>query len=207
MYFADSHYSPTTVISLIFAGMLATGALVSACDSGGGNDGDEGQSALMPLKVGNSWTYEVPQGDGSTEATLEITRSVTIDDEQHYEMDPGLDQYETDGEPFLVRTEGDGVYVMEEDLVGFPLKYPAEDGEIYTYTDDDGNEYRITITDQTITVPAGTFDCLQYEIEFDGPGGESGFGLSGSACISPDVGPIRINLFSLEANLASYNLE
>ena len=192
----SSPYSLPTVIALLSMTVFVGGVLVSACDSGGSNDGDEGQSALMPLKVGNSWTYEVSQSDGSTEATLEITRSVTIDDEQHYEMDPGLDQYETDGEPFLVRTQGDGLYVMEEDLVGFPLKYPAEDGEIYTHTDDDGNEYRITVTDQTITVPAGTFDCLQYEIESDG-----------SACISPDVGPIQINLLSLEANLASYSLE
>lgn len=201
-------YSPATIISLIFVGMFATGALVSACDSGGGNDGDGGQSALIPLNTGNSWTYEV-QDNGSTEqATLEITRSVTIDEEQHYEMDPGIDQYETDGEPFLVRLEEEELYVTEEDLIGFPLKYPAEDGEIYTHTDDDGNEYRITVTDQTITVPAGTFDCLQYEIEFDGPGAESGLGFSGSACISPDVGPIQINLgFFSEANLTSYSLE
>lgn len=193
-YFADSPSSRATIILLVFVGMLATGALVSACDSGGGDDGDEGQPALMPLKVGNSWTYEV-QGDGSTEATLEITRSVTIDEEQHYEMDPGIDQYETDGESFLVRPEGDGLYVMEEDLVGFPLKYPADDGEIYTHTDSDGNEYKIPVTNRTVTVPAGTFDCLQYEID------------GGSVCISPDVGPIRITLIGLEANLTSRSLE
>jgi len=207
-------YSPATIISLVFVGMLATGALVSACDSGRGNDGDGGQSALIPLNTGNSWTYEVQdnsrgEDNGSTEqATLEITRSLTIDEEQHYEMDPGIDQYETDGEPFLARPREEGLYVTEENLVGFPLRYPAEDGKIYTHTDDDGNEYKITVTDQTITVPAGTFDCLQYEIEFDGSGAESGLGFSGSACISPDVGPIQIDLgIFLEANLASHSLE
>lgn len=188
-------YTPATLISFIFVGLIGAGTLLTACDSGGDSGSD--QSALMPLKVGNSWTYEVRSGSSTEQTTLEITDSRTINEEQYYEVDPGIDQYETDGEPFLVRRRGEGLFAAEEDLVGFPLKYPVEEGgEEYTYIDNDGNEYRITVSNQTLEVPAGTFDCLKYEIDS-----------SGSACISPDVGPIQINLISLEASLSSYSLE
>lgn len=199
-------YTPATLILFLFVGLIGAGTLLAACDSGGDSGSD--QSALMPLKVGNSWTYEVRSGNSTEQATLEITDSRTINGEQYYEMDPGIDQYETDGEPFFVGREEEGLFLAEADLVEFPLKYPAEDGDIYNHTDSDGNEYKVTVSNKTLEVPAGTFDCLQYKVEFDGPGGESGFGsVSGSTCISPDVGPIRINLISLEASLGSYSLK
>lgn len=55
--------------------------------------------------------------------------------------------------------------VEEEDELPFPLLYyPAKEGDVFT--DPDGLPITVVAGKQKVKVPAGTFDCIVYEVDY-----------------------------------------
>lgn len=191
--FVRSPYSLPTLFSLTFVGILMAGVLVGACDSGGSNGG--GQSGLIPLETGNTWTYEgIIGGVGGARGTVSISGTRTVNGTEYYEVSSSEGSY-------FVDSRGDGMYVRDSfDPEEFLIKYPVEDGEIYDYTDSGGVTYQVTVSKQSVEVEAGTFDAVKYDI--DGPDPEVE-----TATFASGVGLIQFDTGRDDAELISYNLE
>ena len=194
--FADTPYTPVSLASFLLIGLLISGVLISACDSGGSNG--DGQSALIPLETGNSWTYEgIVDGVGNATGTISISGTRTINGTEYHAFSRSGES-EAD---YFADKRGDGIFVRNSfDSEEFLLKYPAEDGEIYDYTDDAGVTYQVTVSKQSVEVEAGTFESVRYEI--DGPDPDVDV-----ATFAPGVGLIQFEARSDDAELASYDVE
>jgi len=161
---------------------------------------------LMPLKVGNSWKYKALRIDPATGDTTEVGElqitiigTKTIGNSQYFEFDDGS----------VAQNRNDGLFIAgyNPDLGGFYddlfFKYPVNSGQIYTYTTiDEGVQVRIKVTTQTITVPAGTFNCYAYQF-IDVP-------FESIIYFSPGVGLIYVKNFDTEGEhliLLSYDLK
>jgi len=187
--FAHLPYSPPTLVALVAAGMFMAGALFSACDSSGSNDG--GQS-LIPLERGNSWTYAV---DDDEVETVSVSGTRTINDMEYAEVSG------PDGPIFFLDERGGGIFIRDTfDSQEFLIKYPVEDGGVYNYTDSDDVTYEVTVSEQSVETGAGTFDALNYDI--DGPDPQVD-----RAIFAPGVGLIRYEDGFDAGDLMSYDLE
>jgi hypothetical protein len=187
-------YSVPTLLSLVFVGLLIAGALVSACDSGGSNGGE--QPVLIPLEVGNSWTYEgIVGGVGNSSGTISISDTRTVNGTEYYE-------FKSSEVTYFVDKREDGMFVRDNfDPEEFLLRYPVDDGEIYDYTDSGGVTYQVTVSKQSVEVEAGTFDAVKYDINGPDPQVET-------ATFAPGVGLVRFDDGGRnDAELISYNVE
>lgn len=176
----DSAYSAPTLVALACISLIVVGTLVSACDSVG--IGDDESNNLIPLNEGNRWDAieKGPDGDRrhsvAVQATSDTSASATFGDPD-------------DSSSLSIRKNKNGV------LVGFTLdghrnmllKYPVEDGDKYQYTDEAGrNTFQVSVSKKSISVPAGTYDCLMYRIVQI----RSEYQNVDRVCIKPRLGPV-----------------
>jgi hypothetical protein len=146
---------------------LAITALLAACDSSTGPQPD----VLLPLRVGNSWTYETsilvesgpytPPPPGSF--TMRVARFVRVGDEEWAEIEgaSGI-VFGVGGVAGLPRVlnQSDGLWMQQEagsasTLPHLKWPYPATVGaEI--------SGLRVDATDELVDVPAGSFRSVRY---------------------------------------------
>ena len=172
-----------------------------------------GSDGFIPLKVGNSWTYQATIYDLDSNITYqgtylqEVFASLVIDK---------LTWYYIDNEPIAEKyprytNKKDGYYEIEyeTDKVDLKFKYPCSKGESYLY----GDHYIYVLsTDTIITTTRGNFNCILYRLQFLDPGFP---GLRYNITewfISPEIGIIRYYSFNPNSSrllweLLSYNLE
>jgi hypothetical protein len=122
---------------------------------------------LYPLEVGMYWVYEVDEGE-THQVTNRVLSNKTILGQQWFQ----LNEY---GESFWIRngdggqveaanlydTDAEKVDVIEEILV---FKYPFVAGETF----DSGGDLVRVEGEKTVTVPAGTYACVSYYVDFGG---------------------------------------
>jgi len=183
-------YSTPTLVGALCIVLIMTGTLVSACDSGGSNGNSaESTDVLIPLEVGNEWIAETDRGR-RVEASVSRDSVVEITEER---------QQEDFTFSIQIEKHSDGIRIGEDlstDDDSFVLRYPIEDGATYEYTDPGGDEtFEVSVTRQSITVPAGSFDCLMYTIQ------EEGDEDSQRAWIKPGTGPVRLQDIEGEGTL------
>jgi hypothetical protein len=137
---------------------------------------------LYPLSVGMYWTYQV--GDNSKPITNKIVSKKSILGNDWYQ----LNEF---GDTFWVRNTNEGqveainlwgtaaqnVNSIDELLV---YKYPYQDGETYKLGEDSVTVGGI----KTITVPAGTFQCIDYRIQMT----DTDYSIS---CVARGVGVVQ----------------
>jgi len=174
------------------------GPLISACDSSGSNGG-ESSDVLIPLEEGNQWTADV-SGEFSGTASAEVVSGSEVSltllrDGNSMETILTVSQ-QSDG--LLLESVSD---VEETDIIF--LKYPAEVGDTYQHTDENGNTFEVEVSRTSTSVPAGDYSgCLEYEIrELDG--GD----LRSIVTIKPGVGPVRVSSFGNRYTLTSTNVD
>jgi hypothetical protein len=117
---------------------------------------------LMPLTIGNSWTYAVTgydeTGNGlkTVELTLNVCRDTIIGGEVWYDLDPNV--------PFFGFTnKEDGVWWCRPPIPQFLwAKYPASVDDEWEIPG--GVTGQVMETDALISVPAGEFVCIHYKI-------------------------------------------
>lgn len=141
------------------------------------NDESESSAVLCPFAVGNTWTYKV---EGKyvkvKQLTQTIEKSYTDDGKTGFSYDKDLS---TDNGFALRNTDSDGSIVelrfkkghfVDQSVI---YKKNAKEGETYkaqvaTFSDDDTDyeleEMNMTCVkrDTSITVAAGTFNCICY---------------------------------------------
>ena len=119
---------------------------------------------LYPLKVDMYWVYELEEDPGNP-VTNKVISKKTILGNEWYELEEYGDTFwvrntaEGQVEAFnLFNTDARDVSQVEEVII---YRYPYRAGETYTIDED-----VITIAgERNITVPAGTFQCIEYRID------------------------------------------
>lgn len=177
-------YSLPTMMGMACILLIMTGTLISACDSTGSN-GDESSTALIPLNEGNRWEADIDGGESGT-AVAEVTASDEVDLTLNFEGDPveATLNVSEESDGLLLESLVVGGDVEESDIL--LLKYPAEEGDTYQHTDGDGTTYEVSVSETSISVPAGDYDgCLQYTISLPDIGSLS------TVTVKPGVGPLE----------------
>ena len=152
--------------SLSLVLLLTAACAVAGCNALGGGEGElqscQQGGPLLPLQIGNTWTYDAGSGDPFT---LEAAKTVATDSTEWTVV---KDSETADGgtfAAFLNTTNGlyDAEYHerdAELDPASSFFRFPIEDGASYTFK---GTE--VSAAAETVEVPAGTFDVCTYTLE------------------------------------------
>jgi len=197
-------YTNILSLSVIFLGVFALGG----CDSGPSGPGDpDDNSTLIPLEEGNTWTMSVEGDfvpDGET-VTLRVGAETTINNNSYREIERSTSSSGVFSNSNIVASNRpNGVYIARRDLsdlYGFLVRTDVSGGDTYIHTDERGNSYDVNVSEQTITVPAGTFDVLAYRVTRQSNGNTD------SALIAPGIGPIQLDFRGEIYRLESTNVE
>lgn len=187
--------------------------LVAGCDwFGGGDEVIERSGPLMPLAVGNAWTFEEQRGgeEAAERYTLSLvgtrgfdsTGAEQIDGHTFYEMQLRFEN-RSEQQDFVRRTP-DGLlflyYAAEHDHKESTFfQYPVEDGAEYRYTDVRGLSFTYTVEKETVETPAGKFVAYTYAGYDEDP--------EVSISFSPGIGPVRLTQTRGQALLVDYEHE
>ena len=150
---------------------IIIGLLLSyySCKSSPTNSSDT--DVLIPANVGSTWTYEI--SDSYTNGTFQEIHTIkgtrTFDGKVFsiLEMNGDNGAY-IDTLFFRNTSEGLEFLSVEENepYISLLLKYPAEDGEEYTYTGEDMTEWEVTVSKNSIEVPSGIYEVLTYSTKW-----------------------------------------
>ncbi|MDD3731859.1 MAG: hypothetical protein PHU88_05730 [candidate division Zixibacteria bacterium] len=136
--------------------------LLTACSDDNDNNDDSDIEMIMPLNIGNQWSYL-----NFVKDTLGVQRDTTYSDLNIYKDTVINDIHwyiTTDEYPYKVssliahRDDGLWAYGPPPYLI---IKYPAD---IYDTWSSPGGafEYKLTAKGVILTVPVGTFSCYEY---------------------------------------------
>jgi len=191
-------YTTPTVVGLLCILTILTGTLVSACDSGGSNAASA--EVLIPLKEGNQWKVDAT-GAYVNSVALEVTSDTTV---RMRENEPN----ETDTRTLIVEERTDGFLIrgglitpddpgadafISSDDPAMLLEYPVEDGDSYEHTDGEGSTYRVVVSRDAVSVPAGDYECLLYTISDPADGT-----VVREVWVKPGMGPVRLSRYKGE---------
>ncbi len=195
-------------IGISFAALLFAG-----CDLlGGGDEVIERSGPLMPLDVGNTWTFEQQRsGEDDTERytmalvgmrAFDSTGAAQVDGHTFYEVQLRF-EYGSEQQNFTRQTS-DGLlffyYVAEDDYKESTFfQYPVGDGSEYRYTDVRGLPFTYTVEKETIETPAGRFAAYTYSGYDEDP--------KVSISFAPGIGPVRLAESGSETLLVDYDRE
>ena len=150
-------------------------------------------STIMPLKVGNSWTYRVTAYDTTgvlpfsiPDAVFHITRDTTIGNEKWFRFDDGW-----------VANRGDGLWSLSnsgQPYLGY--KYPASVNDSYTAM---SQIAVVQSTNALVTVLQGQYYCYKYQ--FSALDGRTVYSYQYCA---PNVGVVKFEFFSATLSGRSY---
>lgn len=123
---------------------------VSCSDSTSNN---EPMKELFPLKIGNKWTYQITKNDSISTSYNDIQKDTVVNGETWYIV-------LRDGEPvFTSKNKSDGMWIMFGNEKVLFYKYPATLNDEYMAG---AVSVKVVSLNKQITVPAGTFECIQY---------------------------------------------
>jgi hypothetical protein len=144
---------------------------------------------IIPLKVGNQWTYRITTFDSSGHTmfygslVLSIVNDTVIQNERWFLWNDG---------GALYTNRRDGYWLFNNGASLLYVKYPASKGDIYRYGTDSlyAPITRIISIDSLIAVPMGIFSCFVHEWREI-----TGDYISSVSFYSPNIGLIREDLF------------
>jgi hypothetical protein len=140
-------------------------------------------SAIIPLKVGNTWTYQFTMYDslGSVWASFPESTSIlsdTLINGRKVFLFSSLDYFWNEESGFWTQTSG------KQPLLVY--KYPANVGESY------GLLITVICKDSTINTPKGIFNCYGYS---------SGIA---NSFVAPEIGVVKREYFQNRADGTAY---
>ncbi len=158
----------TCIFALI---SIFVGSMFIGCSDNPTDNKEPPDSVIIPLAVGNYWTFEDisfnASGDttGVDTTTLSIDSSAAISGRTVYYWRWDIAEYENYAD--LMANIDDGLYrfgtassgVIEADEAELILIYPGSTGDTFIAFEED---FTITSTTSEQIVPAGTFICYEY---------------------------------------------
>ncbi len=188
------------VYSWFIVALAAAAMMLAACSG----DDDNSGGVIIPLKIGKTWYYQEVMGETAAKAPpsdyvffLSVLSTKEIREQTTYAVLAGdpWDYYYAD----YFRNKDDGIHYygyydywdMEEYIYnaeGLLWKYPCKAGDTYQGFYDEFREITVVSTNAKVTVPAGTYTCVQYEV----PWYSNEYGESWSyKYFAPDVGLVK----------------
>lgn len=140
------------------------------------NQEDPYSPGIIPLRIGNYWLYQETHLQDETTATVkwEVTDTLQIDETIIFEL-----SYERNDMPqaerHYVRNQSEGLFLYRHrrndgtyenfEPPTLMLKYPAQENQLFLswWT----NDARLRAKNKNVGVPAGAFNCLKYELNFE----------------------------------------
>jgi hypothetical protein len=180
-------------------------SFLSSCSEDSATPGSYTIKNIFPLSVGSKWELQVLRYD-SLGAVVDLdTAEVRVDKDTTYQGIPGYKTFAFDDYQILYYS-GDNLWRIGigATMPDFMLRYPIAAGEVYVIEDtttESGDRTRNTIRilseSEKTTVPAGTFDCIKYEL-LRMYGDQSNFDTSSLLHVffSPNTGYIRENFIT-----------
>jgi hypothetical protein len=154
------------------------------------------KSTIMPLKVGNSWTYQITDIDTVTKQTSTSTITITI---QSAKVIRGETWFvDNSGGVYINRSNGLW-YANDENDTTFLAKYPAAIQDTFNVHSFYPSLFTVISVDSNVQTEAGTFNCFVYK-NSDSNG-------NSVKCYSPGVGLISLDAFLVSANSDSFFLK
>jgi hypothetical protein len=166
--------------------------LLSGCKNN--PTGPTNAKEIWPLKIGNNWVLKSYHLDslGNITDTLSVTYHVDSDTTINGQKIYIINHYTF---PLYCCNLSDGFYQYSVNQAGhdtliIALKYPVNEGDIFLSGLD---TFHVKSTNENISVPAGNFSCIHYEIIGN---------VVGKTVIycTPGVGLIKIEFYSKDSN-------
>ncbi len=173
---------------------------------------------ILPLSVGNSWTYsrieQIDSDSYSSTVELAVSKDTTIGGVKYFLF--GEKDGKAGQECTWTVNKTDGFYGMYKDTTVMMIKFPVKAGDEFKYGGYDGS-YKVASIDTVITTKAGTFKCIKYIRESKTSSkGDPDYRYSyEELCFCPNVGMIKSTYLSEGSDfvntsvdeLQSYNLK
>jgi hypothetical protein len=198
-------------VLLLFAALALT---MAGCDSSETGSEEEDGESLIPLAEGNTWTAT----NNATQETvrLRVAGTESISEQSYFRVNTLTGSATVTGgsanpgSPLYVQERDDGVYIgirrSESMLEGFFLRYPISDGSTYVHTNEEGDAFDVTVTERSVTVPAGTFDAVQYRI-LDQAADNADERAGITVIAAPGVGPLQLSSAQNTVRLTRFELQ
>lgn len=199
------------MIYRILGFLLLSALLLTGCDSSDSGTESDTAAALIPLEEGNVWSFE-GLSSRVEEATIRVGGSTTISGVSYREVEVSAttssEFIPTIEQTYVVRERENGLYIARPDtiegdiqLFGFELQTSLSAGDTYVHTDERGNSYNVSVSEQSITVPTGVYDVLVYRATRQGSDDTD------IAFLAPGVGPVQIDYRGTILRLVSTNVD
>ena len=198
----------------LFCFLFVTVIVTAGCDSSD-SEGGGSSDPLIPLVEGNTWTATSDASDEPVQLRVGGTASVNGASYRLILATSGTATVTgartTAGDTLFVQERSDGIYIGAPDfsrdgLEGFLLRYPISGGDDYTYANEEGDTFGVTVTERSISVPAGSFDAIQYRIlDENADNSDERFGIT--AILTPGVGPLQLSSAQNSIRLTDFDLQ
>ena len=155
---------------IVCIGLLLSVLLVASC--GDKSTNPKPTSVLMPLAIGNQWEYAITDYDTNSvvisvdTVLMEIVKDTVIQNMTFYILT-------ADGvrnpELFWPSNQSEGIwlFIPFDSTLSLGFKYPASVGDRAIFGQD---SMVVASANASVTVPAGTFQCYQYNTYSSGTG-------------------------------------
>ena len=186
-------------MKLPFAFLIVSLTLLNYSCNENSTDSNSSDS-LIPFKLNNSWEYSHFIYDtsgnvmGTFTATERIIKDTIISDIHFY-------KYDNSARHLTSKQDGIWMYFISDTGVGessLYYKFPCKAGDIYNVTIGRPPAVASVLsTNDTVTVEAGTFNCILYRFEFD-------IDHFSNTYIAPGIGIIKHEFFEKYQTIATF---
>jgi hypothetical protein len=185
--------------------IVAVAGLIWSCGDDDQITNSEPSEDIMPLAIGNQWRSEVLRVDSAGDTVSLDSQSTIIVGDTTISGQTWF-RYQTDyiqsSDLPVLRMASDGLWVSGPDATDAAYllaKYPCNTGDTWTNAAADDT---ITVrgTKVSVTVPAGTYECVQYAIHR--PSGDSTVNY-----YAPGTGLVKQTFFVVSRTHSEYRTE
>jgi|GEM_PF-5535959 len=138
-------------------GVNTMGNTNNSSGSSSSSSSNGSNTVILPLTVGNTWIYNVITSVGTDTLTTSVLDIVALG---------GVDTYRvgTNTQYNYYRNYSDGLYKFGDSTEIYTsrrlfIMYPCVVGNTWSFN---GGTYRVNNLSRSVTVPAGTFNCIEY---------------------------------------------
>ncbi len=155
---------------------ILSAILIISCSDNSTNEKSSSKE-ILPLKIGNSWTYtrykfSSYKRDSVTfvdTVSYSVSSSINLNGENWFFI-----KFNSNVDDYIYTNRNDGLwclYAKDTNNIDLAtaklfLKYPTKNNDTTTI---DSGTYKTINVDEYLSTPAGVFDCIKYsKIEFEG---------------------------------------